>query len=160
MYAKSSRPFESRRHFLLPCVVTHVGRSNSTNMISDTGADTTMVGPQHLHVGLKKCNMKPPPSLEECNTSGSKMPVSLGSFQVEFTCARLSFSRWFEVQGALSSPLLHLAALQGLTPHTEGFPMAGHSQVVPLSASGNQQVLHQLSLYSGTSNQLLQLPHL
>ncbi|KAK8373942.1 hypothetical protein O3P69_019952 [Scylla paramamosain] len=49
-------------------VVTHGERSNTMEMIPDTGADTTVIGPQHLqHLGLTSRNLQPPPSLDYYN---------------------------------------------------------------------------------------------
>ncbi|KAK8392009.1 hypothetical protein O3P69_017551 [Scylla paramamosain] len=61
-------------------VVTHGERSDTMEMIPDTGADTTVIGPQHLqHLGLTSRNLQPPPSLDYYNADGSKMPAALGS---------------------------------------------------------------------------------
>ncbi|KAK8394796.1 hypothetical protein O3P69_005935 [Scylla paramamosain] len=88
-------------------VVTHGERSNTMEMIPDTGADTTVIGPQHLqHLGLTSRNLQPPPSLDYYNADGSKMPAALGSLQAELTYGKLSCSGWIDVQGALSTPLL------------------------------------------------------
>lgn len=76
-------------------------------VIPETGADTTVIGPQHLgSLGLNKRDLQPPPSLEYYNLPGSMMPGVLSSFQEEINYGNLSYFGWIDVQGALSTPLL------------------------------------------------------
>ena len=104
-------------------VVTHGGKSGSIEMIPDTGADTTVIGPQHLqHLGLTRRNLQPPPSLEYYNADGSKMPAALGSLQAELAFGRLTCSGWIDVQGALTTPLLSWQHCRDLGLIPKDFP--------------------------------------
>ncbi|KAK8397121.1 hypothetical protein O3P69_004659 [Scylla paramamosain] len=95
-------------------VVTHGERSDTMEMIPDTGADTTVIGPQHLqHLGLTSRNLQPPPSLDYYNADGSKMPAALGSLQAELTYGKLSCSGWIDVQ--VSNPTIDDDALDAET---------------------------------------------
>lgn len=104
-------------------VVTHGGKSSSMEVIPDTGADTTVVGPQHLqHLGLTTRDLQPPPALEYFNADGSKMPAALGSLQVELSYGKLSCLGWIDVQGALSTPLLSWQHCRDLGIIPKDFP--------------------------------------
>ena len=88
-------------------VVTHSGVSGSIEVIPDTGADTTVIGPQHLkYLGLTRRELDPPPTLDYYNADESKMPAALGSFRAKMTYGTLSCTGWIDVQGSLSTPLL------------------------------------------------------
>ena len=105
-------------------VVTRGGVSGSIEVIPDTGADTTVIGPQHLRdLGLTKQELDPPPSLRYYNADGSRMPAALGSFQAKLTYGTLSCTGWIDVQGSLSTPLLSWEHCRSLAIVPSNFPM-------------------------------------
>ena len=104
-------------------VVTHAGTSGAIEVIPDTGADSTVIGPQHLKsLGLSKSDLGPPPTLNYYNADGSKMPAALGSFQAELTYGTLSCTGWIDVQSSLSTPLLSWEHCRDLGIVPEDFP--------------------------------------
>ncbi|KAK8372031.1 hypothetical protein O3P69_011884 [Scylla paramamosain] len=104
-------------------VVTLGGVSGSIEVIPDTGADTTVIGPQHLRdLGLAKQELDPPPSLRYYNADGSRMPAALGSFQAKLTYGTRSCTGWIDVQGSLSTPLLSWEHCRALAIVPSDFP--------------------------------------
>ncbi|KAK8371940.1 hypothetical protein O3P69_019099 [Scylla paramamosain] len=104
-------------------VVTRGGVSGSIEVIPDTGADTTVIGPQHLRdLGLAKQELDPPPSLRYYNADGSRMPAALGSFQAKLTYGTRSCTGWIDVQGSLSTPLLSWEHCRALAIVPSDFP--------------------------------------
>ncbi|XP_045105165.1 uncharacterized protein LOC123500536 [Portunus trituberculatus] len=100
--------------------VLHDGHSGGLDFIPDTGADTTVIGPQHLKMlGIDRQALGPPPSLAYYNADGTKMSAALGSLQATLVYAELSCTGWIDVQGSWNTPLLsreHCRAL-GIVPH-------------------------------------------
>ncbi|XP_045135677.1 uncharacterized protein LOC123518742 [Portunus trituberculatus] len=100
--------------------VLHDGHSGGLDFIPDTGADTTVIGPQHLRMlGIDRQALGPPPSLAYYNADGTKMSAALGSLQATLVYGELSCTGWIDVQGSWNTPLLsreHCRAL-GIVPH-------------------------------------------
>ncbi|XP_045105438.1 uncharacterized protein LOC123500957, partial [Portunus trituberculatus] len=90
--------------------VLHDGHSGSLDFIPDTGADTTVIGPQRLRMlGIDRQALGPPPSLAYYNADGTKMSAALGSLQATLVYGELSCTGWIDVQACLrylfSAPL-------------------------------------------------------
>ena len=104
-------------------VVTHAGVSGTLDIIPDTGADSTVIGPQHLKtLGLSKSALDPPPTVAYYNADGSKMPAALGSFRAHLTYGSLSCTGWIDVQSSLCTPLLSWEHCRDLGIVPEDFP--------------------------------------
>ena len=90
------------------CVeIAHATASGVIDAIPDTGADTTVVGVQHLSsFGLTKHVLKPPPKTTYYNADGTKMKAVVGSFEAELTYGNRSCHGWIDVHSSLSTPLL------------------------------------------------------
>ena len=70
-------------------------------MIPDTGADSTVIGLQHLkNLGFSKSDLAP---LQPWLTTTL---TALGSFQAKLTYSARSCTGWVDVQSYLGSPLL------------------------------------------------------
>ncbi|XP_050711798.1 uncharacterized protein LOC126995934 [Eriocheir sinensis] len=99
--------------------VTQGDTSGRIDVISDTGADVTVIGLQHLKsLGLHQRDLQPPPSINYYNADDSQMQAAVGSFQVELTYGDRSCEGWIDVQSSLTTPLLsweHCKAL-GVVP--------------------------------------------
>ena len=92
-------------------------------MIPDTGADSTVIGLQHLKsLGFFKFDLARPSTLAYCNTDGSKMPADLGSFQAKLTYSARSCTGWVDVKSYLRSPLLSWEHCRDLGIVPENFP--------------------------------------
>lgn len=97
--------------------------SGSIEAIPDTGADTTVIGPQHLEsLGLTKRHLNPPPKQVYYNADGSKMPPAVGSFQANLTYGNRSHNGWIDVQSSLTTPLLSWEHCKELGVVPKDFP--------------------------------------
>jgi len=97
--------------------------SGSIHAIPDTGADTTVIGPQHLKdLGLTKRDLDPPTNLTYYNADGSTMPPAIGSFQAELTYGSRSHTGWIDVQGSLTTSLLSWEHCKELGVVPKDFP--------------------------------------
>ncbi|XP_045127688.1 uncharacterized protein LOC123514109 [Portunus trituberculatus] len=98
--------------------VLHDGHSGGLDFIPNTGADMTVIGPQHLRMlGIDRQALGV--SLAYYNADETKMSAALGSLQTTLVYGELSCTGWIDVQGSWNTPLLsheHCHAL-GIVPH-------------------------------------------
>ena len=91
-------------------------------MLPDTGADFSVIGPQHLEfLNISRDSLKPlsPDSPMTLTADGSPMKPALGTFQATLTLGKRSCSAVIQVQDGFSMPLLcysHCLALAIIPP--------------------------------------------
>ena len=114
--------------------VTLKDHTGGIDFIPDTGADTTVIGPQHLgKLGIASSALGPPPPLTFYNADGTRMTSALGSFYATLVHGELYCKGWIDVKDSWNTPLLsreHCRAL-GIVPLD--FP----AQVLPARGSVN-----------------------
>lgn len=78
-------------------VVTHDWALKSIEVIPDTGADSTVIGLQHLKsIVLTKSDLQLSPTLAYYSVMDPR-PAILGSFQAKITYGKVSFTGWTDV---------------------------------------------------------------
>ena len=104
--------------------IEYANKSGFIEIIPDTGADTTVIGVQHLQaLGLKVEDLLPPPDWQFFNADGSPMEGKvLGSMDALMTFGDVSYKGYIDVQSSLPTPLLCYEALQHLRLIPWDFP--------------------------------------
>ncbi|XP_063591351.1 uncharacterized protein LOC134768457 [Penaeus indicus] len=103
--------------------IRHNDLSGSLAIIPDTGADTTVIGLQHLSsLGLSKKDLAPPAETIYYNADGSQMPPAAGSFRGIITYGNRSTTCWIDVQPSLTTPLLSWTECKNLGIVPDYFP--------------------------------------
>ncbi|KAK3890242.1 hypothetical protein Pcinc_005776 [Petrolisthes cinctipes] len=77
------------------------------NMLPDTGADTSIIGLDHLHsIGLKQDDLKPPPQEPTYAADGAPMQPAIGSVRVHLQLKGNRIAEWIDVHASIPLPLL------------------------------------------------------
>ncbi|KAK3886627.1 hypothetical protein Pcinc_009274 [Petrolisthes cinctipes] len=92
------------------------------NMLPDTGADTSIIGLDHLHsIGLKQDDLKPPPQEPTYAADGAPMQPAIGSVQVHLQLKGNRIAEWIDVHPSIPLPLLSYRACRELSIIPERF---------------------------------------
>lgn len=119
--ATARRPSETSPPVIVS--VTHVRGTGDLSMLPDTGADTTVIGPDHLRsIGLTLDDLQPPPQTPTYVADGSPMQPAIGSVQVRLQVKDSSTREWIDVHPGTPVPLLSYRACRELTLIPERFP--------------------------------------
>ncbi|KAK3875600.1 hypothetical protein Pcinc_019536 [Petrolisthes cinctipes] len=103
--------------------VTYRKGTYTLDMLPDTGADTTIIGPDHLqHIGLFLSDLQPPPQTPTYAADGSLMKSAIGSVQVQLQVKERSTQEWMDVHHGIPIPLLSYRACRELALIPERFP--------------------------------------
>ncbi|XP_050709713.1 uncharacterized protein LOC126994436 [Eriocheir sinensis] len=103
--------------------VTHHKGSGVLSMLPDTGADVTVIGPEHLRsLGLSISDLQPSPTDPKYTADGSPMAPALGSLQVEISVKQKTTTVWMDVHEGTPNPLLSCHACRELALIPERFP--------------------------------------
>ncbi|KAK3884690.1 hypothetical protein Pcinc_011010 [Petrolisthes cinctipes] len=93
------------------------------NMLPDTGADTSIIGLDHLHsIGLKQDDLKPPPQEPTYAADGAPMQPAISSVQVHLQLKGNRIAEWIDVHPSIPLPLLSYRACRELSIIPERFP--------------------------------------
>ena len=116
--------------------IQHNGSSGPLVIIPDTGADTTVIGIQHLDsLKMSRDDLDPPSDTMYYNADGSQMPPAAGSFYGTVTYGSRSTTCWIDVQSSLTTPLLSWAECRDLGIIPMNFP----SQIPDVQVSNRVQ---------------------
>ena len=104
--------------------IKYTNKSGKVLIIPDTGADTTVIGLQHLQaLGISVKDLLPPPELQFSNADGSPMEGKvLGSMNALMTLGDISYKGYIDVLSSLPTPLLCYDALRHLRIIPWDFP--------------------------------------
>lgn len=103
--------------------VTHDKGTRDLSMLPDTGADTTIIGLDHLRsIGLTHNNLQPPPQTPTYGADGSLIQPAIGSVQVQLQVKDISTQEWIDVHPGTPVPLLSYRACRELSLIPERFP--------------------------------------
>ncbi|KAK3890324.1 hypothetical protein Pcinc_005706 [Petrolisthes cinctipes] len=103
--------------------VTYRKGTYTLDMLPDMGADTTIIGPDHLqHIGLSLSDLQPPPQTPTYAADGSLMKSAIGSVQVQLQVKERSTQEWMDVHHGIHIPLLSYRACRELALIPELFP--------------------------------------
>ncbi|KAK3889428.1 hypothetical protein Pcinc_006564 [Petrolisthes cinctipes] len=103
--------------------VEHYKGIGVLNMLPDTGADTSIIGLDHLHsIGLKQDDLKPPPQEPTYAADGAPMQPAIGSVQVHLQLKGNRIAEWIDVHPSIPLPLLSYRACRELSIIPERFP--------------------------------------
>ena len=103
--------------------VTHSTGKGVLLMLPDTGADTTIIGPDHLPgIGLKKEDLRAPPQTPTYGPDGNLMNSAIGSVEVQLEIKGNITQEWIDVHPGTPTPLLSYQACQKLALIPEKFP--------------------------------------
>ena len=103
--------------------VTHDKGIGKLSMLPDTGADTSIIGPDHLSsVGLTPEDLLPPPQTPTFTADGSTMQPAIGSVQVQLQVKDGSTREWIDVHPNTPVPLLSYRACRELSLIPDKFP--------------------------------------
>ena len=84
-------------------------------MLPNTGADISVVGPQHLDIlQIPQSSLEPPPTTTMLTADGSPMSPALGVFQAILTLGKRSCSASVQVHDGIQVPLLSYGHCQEL----------------------------------------------
>ncbi len=87
--------------------VTQDDVSGHLYMLSDTGADVTIMRLDHLQrLGFSRRDLVPPPEARRYTADGSAMAPAFGSLKAEVTFAQRSTTTWTDVHDGVPIPLL------------------------------------------------------
>ncbi|KAK3876080.1 hypothetical protein Pcinc_019092 [Petrolisthes cinctipes] len=102
--------------------VTYEKETYTLDMLPDTGADTIIIGPDHLqHIGLSLSDLQPPPQTQTYTADSSLMKSAIGSVQVQLQVKEHSTQEWMDVPQAIPIPLLSYRACRELALIPERF---------------------------------------
>ncbi|KAK3884724.1 hypothetical protein Pcinc_011042 [Petrolisthes cinctipes] len=94
------------------------------NMLPDTGADTSIIGLDHLHsIGLKQDDLNPPPQEPTYAADGAPMQPAISSVQVHLQLKGNRIAEWIDVHPSIPLPLLSYRACRELSIIPERFPL-------------------------------------
>ena len=92
-------------------------------MLPDTGADISVVSPQHLDIlQIPRSSLEPPSTTTTLTADGSPMSPALGVFQATFTLGKRSCSASVQVHNGIQVPLLSYGHCQKLAIISPDFP--------------------------------------
>jgi len=104
-------------------LVTHGCKSSCLQMMPDTGADITVIGPQHLKsLGIPWSQLQTPPQTTTFTADGSEMAPALGMLTVTLTLGKRSCSAHIRVHKDIQTPLLSFGHCQELAIISKDFP--------------------------------------
>jgi len=106
------------------CVLlSHGDVTSQIHMLPDTGADISVIGPQHLDLlKIPRNSLKPPPATTTLTADGSPMAPALGSFQAILSLGKRSCSATIQVHNGVQLPLLSYGHCQELAIISSDFP--------------------------------------
>ncbi|XP_068235531.1 uncharacterized protein [Palaemon carinicauda] len=106
------------------CVLLTYGDVTSRiQMLPDTGAEVSVVGPQHLDLlKIPRSNLKPFPTTVTLTADGSAMTPALGTFQATLTLGKQSCSAVIQVHDGVQTPLLSYSHCKELAIISPDFP--------------------------------------
>ena len=103
--------------------LSHGSTTSHIYMLPDTGADITIMGPQHLDsLHIPRTSLQPPPSSPPRNADNSPMAPALGTFRATLTLGKHSCSATIQVNRGIQIPLLSLAHCKELAIVSSSFP--------------------------------------
>ncbi|KAK3880960.1 hypothetical protein Pcinc_014610 [Petrolisthes cinctipes] len=109
-----------------PCVVVKVMHDRGAGILSmlpDTGADTTIMGPDHLHtIGLTYDHLHTPQQKPTYTADGSPMQPAIGSVQVQLEIKGSITHEWIDIHPGTPIPLLSYRACRELALIPKRFP--------------------------------------
>ncbi|XP_068246810.1 uncharacterized protein [Palaemon carinicauda] len=92
-------------------------------MLPDTGAEVSVVGPQHLDVlKIPRSSLKPFPTTVTLTADGSAMTPALDTFQATLTLGKQSCSAVIQVHDGVQTPLLSYGHCKELAIISPDFP--------------------------------------
>lgn len=104
-------------------LLTYGDVSSHLQMMPDTGADVSVIGPQHLKsLGIPRSHLHPPPQTTTLTADGSKMAPALGTFTATLTLGKRSCSARIRVHEGIQTPLLSYGHCQELAIISKDFP--------------------------------------
>ncbi|XP_063860706.1 uncharacterized protein LOC135101063 [Scylla paramamosain] len=104
-------------------LVTHGGKSSHLRMMPDTGADITMIGPQHLRsLQIPSSQLQTPPDTTTLTADGSEMAPALGMLTATLTLGEKSCLAEIRVHKDIQTPLLSRGHCQALAIISKDFP--------------------------------------
>lgn len=106
------------------CVfLTYGGTTSRLMMLPDTGADISVMGPQHLDLlNIPRSHLQPPSSTTTLTADGSTMSPALVSFTATLTLAKRSCYATVQVHDGVQLPLLSYGHCKELAIVPPGFP--------------------------------------
>lgn len=103
--------------------ISHVKGTGVLTLLPDTGADTTIIGADHLNdIGLTLADLHSSPQRPTYSADGSPMQPVIGSVQVKMTVKGHSIEEWIHVYPDIPVPLLSYRACRDLALIPERFP--------------------------------------
>ncbi|XP_068246738.1 uncharacterized protein [Palaemon carinicauda] len=106
------------------CVLLTYGDVTSRiQMLPDTGAEVSVVGPQHLDLlKIPRSSLKQFPTTVTLTADGSAMTPALGTFQATLTLGKQSCSAVIQVHDGVQTPLLSYSHCKELAIISPDFP--------------------------------------
>ncbi|XP_068227911.1 uncharacterized protein [Palaemon carinicauda] len=106
------------------CVLLTYGDVTSRiQMLPDTGAEVSVVGPQHLDLlKINRSRLKPFPTTVTLTADGSAMTPALGTFQATLMLGKQSCSAVIQVHDGVQTPLLSYSHCKELAIVSPDFP--------------------------------------
>ncbi|XP_064111351.1 uncharacterized protein LOC135218832 [Macrobrachium nipponense] len=103
--------------------LTYRGETSKIMMLPDTGADVSVMGPQHLELlRIPRTELQPPATSVTLTADGSKMTPALGTLKATLSLAKQSCLTTIQVHERVQMPLLSYAFCKELAIIPPGFP--------------------------------------
>ena len=103
--------------------ISHGDTVSRMYMLPDTGADISVIGPQHLEtLKIPRSALQPSPPTTTLTADGSPMAPALGTLQATLTLGTRSCSAVLQVHNGVSMPLLSYGHCQELAIISPDFP--------------------------------------
>ncbi|XP_064100793.1 uncharacterized protein LOC135211412 [Macrobrachium nipponense] len=103
--------------------LTYRGETSKLMMLPDTGADVSVMGPQHLELlHIPRSELQPPATSVTLTADGSKMTLALGTLKATLSLAKRSCLATIQVNECIQMPLLSYALCKELAIIPPGFP--------------------------------------
>lgn len=103
--------------------LTYRDETSKIMMLPDTGADISVMGPQHLEfLRIPRTALQPPATSVTLTADGSKMTPALGTFKATLSLAKRSCLATIQVHEGVQMPLLSYALCKELAIIPPGFP--------------------------------------
>ena len=107
----------------VPVTVSYQNTSHQISFIPDTGAEVSVLGPQHLaHLQIDRKDLLPPTTSKTFTADGSEMSPPLGSLEVTLTLAKRSCQARLQVHDGVTTPLLSFSHCKELAIISPKFP--------------------------------------
>ena len=104
-------------------LLSHGDITSRIQMLPDTGANVSVIGPQHLNLlKIPRSSLKPPSTATTLTADGSAMAPALGTFLATLSLGKWSCSAVIQVHEGVQMPLLSYTHCQELAIISSEFP--------------------------------------